>query len=154
MPVDRLDPAPLPLRWAAGLVDLILLGAVGNLAGLTVLELAGARGGWGTVGLAVLVVLATAAAYFAAGEGRWGTTLGKLAVGIRVVAGDGRPPGFRRALGRFAVRLVGTALLGAGWWPALVGSPRERGRTWHDAVAGTRAVRWRPWQQATGAAAR
>ena len=45
-------------------------------------------------------------AYFLVLEGRWGVTLGKLATGIRVVNGRGRPPGALRALVRTVLRPI------------------------------------------------
>ncbi|WPD19146.1 RDD family protein [Thermaerobacter composti] len=153
-PRDRDEPAPVVLRWVAGAIDLALLSAFGNVTGLTVLAVADARWGGAAVGLGLAVMAATAAAYFAVGEGRWGMTLGKLAVGVRVVGADGRPPGTRRALVRFVARVAGTVALGAGWWPLLGGSEGRPRRAWHDAVAGTHAIRWVPWRQAPGPAAR
>ncbi|EKP94725.1 putative membrane protein [Thermaerobacter subterraneus DSM 13965] len=149
------EPAPLGLRWAAGLIDLVLLSAAGNLLGLTVLEVAEAwTGGTAALALAGTAVLAAAAAYFAAGEGYWGTTLGKLALGLRVVEARGQCPGWRRALVRFLARMAGTVLAGAGWWPALGIGQRPAGPPWHDTVARTRVVRWRPWQVGAESAGR
>ena len=147
--MEPVAPAPLMLRWAAGLIDLVLLAAAGNLVGLTVLEVAEPwAGGPAALALAAAAVVATAAAYFAVGEGRWGTTLGKLALGLRVVGEDGRPLGWRRALGRFLIRVVGTGLAGAGWW-LRPGRGHGRGALpWHDALTGTRVVRWQPWRPA------
>lgn len=151
-PTNRAVPAPLGLRWAAGLVDLVLLAAVGNLVGLTVLEVAETRtGGPTALALAGVSVLVTAGAYFAVGEGRWGTTLGKLALGLQVLGDDGRLPGWRRGLLRFVVRLVGTGIAGAGWWLALGGRDRKAGLPWHDALTRTRVVRWQPWRAITEA---
>jgi len=44
--------------------------------------------------------------YFVVLEGRWGATLGKLAMRLRVVDGRGRPPGYLPALVRMVLRLI------------------------------------------------
>ena len=144
----RAEPAPLPVRWAAALVDLALLWAVGDLVALTVLQIAGSwMGPAATLWAAGVAVLGTWAVYFAVGEGRWGYTLGKLALGVRVLGENGRPVGWRRALLRFLARLAGTVVLGLGWWPALgAGGGAPARRAWHDRVAGTAVYRLRPWQ--------
>ncbi len=78
----------------------------------------------------------------------WGQTLGKIAVGTRVVAeGDGSLPGWRRAALRWAVPgLLGRLPL-IGLWvslavmASLLVDPRRRGV--HDRIAGTIVVRLR-----------
>lgn len=95
---------------------------------------------------------------------RFGWDLGKLAVGLRVVDADGRPPGWRRALVRSAVlwgppiailiaarvltvedvRLAGAvAVLTYGWFAAISWSIArdEQRRGWHDRAAGTWVLR-------------
>lgn len=49
-------------------------------------------------------------------QGIAGYTLGKLAVGIRCVRFDGRPPGVLKALVRAVPFYVGTAFIGCIWW--------------------------------------
>ncbi len=76
----------------------------------------------------------------------WGQTLGKIAVGSRVVAEeDGSLPGWRRATIRWAVPGVVGRLPYVGLWvslavmASLVFDPRRRGL--HDRMAGTIVVR-------------
>ncbi len=76
----------------------------------------------------------------------WGQTLGKIAVGTRVVTeADGSLPGWRRATVRWAVPGVVGSLPYVGLWvslavmASLVFDPRRRGL--HDRVAGTIVVR-------------
>lgn len=76
----------------------------------------------------------------------WGQTLGKLAVGSRVVAeADGTLPGWRRSTIRWALPGLAGRLPYIGLWVSLVilGSlvldPRRRGL--HDKAAGTIVVR-------------
>jgi uncharacterized RDD family membrane protein YckC len=94
-------------------------------------------------GLAIVLMLLTwvaAAAYPVIFEGRPdGQTLGKKAVGIRVVRrANGGPLGFGLALGRLLARFVegftfGLGLLWAAWDP--------QHQTFHDKMAGTLVVR-------------
>ena len=76
----------------------------------------------------------------------WGQTLGKIAVGSRVVAeDDGSLPGWRRAALRWALPGVVGRLPLVGLWvglaimASLVWDPRRRGL--HDRLAGTVVVR-------------
>lgn len=76
----------------------------------------------------------------------WGQTLGKIAVGTRVVAEqDGSVPGWRRAAIRWAVPGLAGRLPYVGLWvslavlASLVWDPRRRGL--HDRAAGTIVVR-------------
>lgn len=81
----------------------------------------------------VLVVGATSAVVL----GRWGVSVGKAAVGLRVLSPDGgRPIGVRPALLRWALLGLATLpTLGLGSaalaWTALV-DPGGRRRGWHD----------------------
>ena len=76
----------------------------------------------------------------------WGQTLGKIAVGTRVVAeDDGSLPGWRRSALRWALPGVVGRLPYVGLWvglavmASLVWDPRRRGL--HDRLAGTIVVR-------------
>jgi uncharacterized RDD family membrane protein YckC len=133
-------PASVVARAAAGLVDVALLGGIAlavvyltvRLAGLTMAE----------IGLvpplplgAFLVGLAVA--YLAAFTACGGQTLGKMALGVRVVADDGAVPPSTAAL-RAMTSLAGAALGGLGFLPALFDGDH---RGLHDRLAGTRVVR-------------
>jgi len=87
-------------------------------------------------GLQTLVALV----YYSYFEGSTGQTIGKRALGIRVVdagAGDGRPIGFGRAAIRYLMSLVsGFALLLGYLWMLW---DRER-QTWHDKVSNAYVV--------------
>jgi uncharacterized RDD family membrane protein YckC len=90
----------------------------------------------------LLLLLARLAviAYFVVLEGRpEGQTLGKKALGIRVVRkNNGAPLGFGLALGRTFARLADTFTLGLGLlWAAW--DPQHQ--TFHDKIAGTLVVR-------------
>ena len=60
---------------------------------------------------------------------------------IELIAADGGPVGWDRALLRFAAAWLSLAPAGLGlWWSAI--DPERR--CWHDRLAGTRLVRTRP----------
>ncbi len=100
-------------RVVATIIDLLLLGFVGSVLaapGALVDGLADGRISDGlsgflfsTGGLAALIV---AFAYFAIMEGRFGQTLGKMALGIKVVGEDGSTIGTRAAILRTLMRIV------------------------------------------------
>jgi uncharacterized RDD family membrane protein YckC len=86
-----------------------------------------------------LAFCAATVAYFAVLEGgAAGATLGKRALGLRVISPDGSPIGYRRGLVRTVARLVSAFPLWAGFLWCLVDDQR---RTWHDILARSRVVR-------------
>lgn len=134
-------------RFAAALIDGILLGIV-NLGisaafGQKLVETTH-RNGTSSVhfqatGLAFILEIAIAVAYFGYFEGgASGQTLGKRALGIRVIDfSSGGPIGFGRAVLRYFARFLSTVacLLGYLWmlWD------KEK-QTWHDKIATTLVV--------------
>ena len=66
-----------------------------------------------------------------------GQTIGKMAMGLRVVTANGGRVGAGRALARMLASVVSVACLGVGLLPAAFDPER---RTLHDRVAGTRVV--------------
>jgi uncharacterized RDD family membrane protein YckC len=113
-------------------VDAVVLACTLRMTGLSLAE-------WTLLPQAPLVAFLAMikVAYFSAFTAMGGQTIGKMAVGIRVV-GDGSPrvePA--RALRRTITGVVSLLPLGAGFLPALLGVER---RTLHDRVAGTRVV--------------
>jgi len=98
-------------------------------------EILGLRPAWPyLVGYLAFLGL-TYAGYF---TGTTGQTLGKIAVGLRVVDAGGRPPGYLRAFVRAALGSVGVLAVGAGLIPMLLDPAR---RTLHDRVVRTRVVK-------------
>ena len=91
-------PGPLGRRCVAGALDFLVVGMLGIPVGLLSASLLlGDASSAGMVGL--LNVVANGAPfilYFGLLEGRWGTTLGKRTLGLRVIALDGSAPGWRR----------------------------------------------------------
>lgn len=78
-----------------------------------------------------------------------GGTIGKRLLGLRVVARDGGPPGFRRSLIRAAVWLIGST---AGSFGFLVALFNRENRTLHDYASGTVVVEAYRKSAAEGAA--
>jgi len=85
-------PAPLPVRTAAGAVDLLLLLPLTGALALGSYRSSFAEQALGFCGMLL---------YFAAPEGRFGKTAGKWLCGIQVISSDeGRRPGLSRSLSR------------------------------------------------------
>jgi len=127
--------AGLLRRLAACLYDGLVLAAVLMVAGAVWVALsraAAAPGDWLFRGY----LLGVSAAFFGAFWTR-GETLGMRAWKLRLVAADGRPPGWGRALLRFATALLSWAVVGLGFLWVLVDRDRQ---AWHDRLSGTRLV--------------
>lgn len=120
-------PATLGLRLVAGIVDHVIFMVVSTLVamllfgGFTVMmDLATKRSPewfWFECGTALVQI-----AYFAVGEGRWGATLGKALVGLRVGGLDRNAPGLARALVRALIYMV-PGLMPLLLYPERGGSP-------------------------------
>ena len=95
-------------RVVATLVDTVVLTLVGGgIAGVFIGVLAGGDGESPLAGVAGLLILVFSFAYYIVMEARWGQTLGKMIVGIKVVREDtGRPPGLGGAVLRTVLRIV------------------------------------------------
>jgi uncharacterized RDD family membrane protein YckC len=137
------SPAPLRLRLAALAYDLFPLAALWMTT--AALFLLGAHGEVDAahppaiyrVGLQ-LALLAITASYFVFSWSRGGQTIGMRAWRIRIMAADGSPLPWPRALLRFIVALVSLGALGLGFLWCLI--DRER-RAWHDLAARATCVR-------------
>lgn len=143
--VLELNPAGLASRLAAALIDLLMLYVIAT-ALTTVLSIGAAVLNSPTLAAIGVAVVSGAAllAYPIVLETLWdGRTLGKAALGLRVVTSGGAPIGFRAAAVRAALLLVDVALvpIGALWCAALLLSPS--GRRLGDIAAGTVVVRER-----------
>lgn len=138
--------AGVGVRYLALLVDLLLLSAVffpvtRLVKGTWIMSAADHRwvSGWFVTDPLCVVFLAAMALYFVLWEGLVAATPGKMALGLRVVRPDGRPPGLPRAFVRNALRLV-DGLPAFGILAAvLIATSRERTRL-GDRVADTRVV--------------
>ena len=133
-------PAGLGRRAAAGVADLLLLGAIDALvvaltARLLGMPLAAAADlPWPPLAAFLLLFdLATIVTLTALG----GQTLGKMAAGIRVVGLDGGPVPVSRAVARTVLSVLSALPAGLGFVASLARSRRAG----HDWLAGTRVVR-------------
>ncbi|MFV1994109.1 MAG: RDD family protein, partial [Verrucomicrobiales bacterium] len=87
--------------------------------------------------LAYLLMMVLQVAYAAFMVGKYGATLGKLAVGIRVVNADGSKVSYLKAFGRWWGELVTGFTIGIGY--IIAGFDREK-RALHDHICSTRVV--------------
>ena len=84
-----------------------------------------------------LVMVVLIAAYYVT-FWSFGTSLGKMALGIRIVRLDtGGPPGFGRALARYVISLLSAFVLFLGYLWMLWDGER---RTWHDRAASVAVI--------------
>lgn len=96
-----LRPARLPSRMVAGAIDTVVQLALFFLLDALRRAAAPSVDTAVTAALQIVVLLAVLAGYPVAFESLWrGRTLGKAAMGLRVVRDDGGPIGFRQALAR------------------------------------------------------
>jgi uncharacterized RDD family membrane protein YckC len=135
------------LRFAAFVIDTILVtivnGAIGFVLGIL---FAVAQGGQPSQdSLMVLQVfsglvgLIIQAAYFAGMESSANqATLGKMALGIKVVDLDGRRISFLRALGRYFAKILSGLICAIGY---IMAAFTEKKQGLHDMIAGTLVVK-------------
>jgi uncharacterized RDD family membrane protein YckC len=89
--------------------------------------------------LPILAPLVVNWLYFALMESsERGATLGKMAVGLRVVTGEGRRLSFANATGRYFAKFISALILGIGF---LMVAFTERKRGLHDMIANTLVVK-------------
>jgi uncharacterized RDD family membrane protein YckC len=132
-----LKPCGLLRRMLAICYDSVVVLALLMLAGLLALPLdTGGQQALLDPGF-TLYLLAVWYLYLAWSWRRAGMTLGMRAWRLRVVTGDGHPPGWGVCLLRFTVALAGSAALGLGLLWALLD---RQNRCWHDLASGTRLV--------------
>jgi uncharacterized RDD family membrane protein YckC len=134
-------PAELPARLAARALDVVIL--------VTVDVALGRRIGFGFDWL--LIAASVVLAYFVLADAWAGATLGKAALGLRVIDAEGGRPTLRQAFTREAftvagaVPLAGPVLALAAWvWIVVTirSNPLRQGK--HDLIAGTRVIATTP----------
>ena len=142
---DTPHPARFWPRAAAYLLDRLILGAVLFLPRLIwfIRSLGGSfsRAVLFRYSLGEIVCWILASAYFVALTACTGATLGKKAMGLRVVTKDGERPAFLAILWRetFARYLSGILLIGY-----LLGAADPEGGTLHDRICDTRVIAAEP----------
>ncbi|KAF1685230.1 transporter [Pseudoxanthomonas broegbernensis] len=148
-------------RAAANLLDSLVIGviggAIGMVLGMVAVPLAAVAGdntGFALIGVQIVIQLISIAitaayyAYFHASNSQ--ATLGKMAIGIKVVRGDGSRIGLARGFGRYFAMLLSGLILGIGF---LMAAFTERKQALHDMLCDTLVVdKWaytdRPeWQR-------
>ncbi len=132
-------PAEIPVRLAARAIDVMVLVAISGLLGWRI--------GFGFDWLTMTAIVVMA--YFALSDTFWGATLGKLAVGLRVIGPDENRPTLKQAVIREAftvlgaIPFIGPVLALAAWiwiFLSIRSNPLRQGK--HDMLAGgTRVVR-------------
>jgi uncharacterized RDD family membrane protein YckC len=127
------------LRVIAYILDAIVLSiATAIVATVTGTSLASASSLDPTLNLASLAI---GWLYFSLLESsERGATLGKMAVGLRVVTGDGQRLSFLNATGRYFSKFVSAIIVGIGF---LMVAFTDRKRGLHDMMAGTLVVKTR-----------
>ncbi len=133
--------APVPSRVAAALMDATLMGGLDATVGYFTLRLCGLQlGEWNRLSVVPLVafLLLLNGGYFVAFTAVGGQSIGKMALGIKVVGQDGGAVSVGRAALRALVCLASALPLGLGFLLAVVGRDR---RALHDRLARTRVVK-------------
>lgn len=92
------------LRAVATIIDVVIFWVIGFVIGAITGEGSGAGFALGTLSTCLLFFISIA--YYVVMEMQMGGTVGKLAVGLRVVREDGRPLDFQTAIVRTLLRVV------------------------------------------------
>ncbi len=85
-------------------------------------------------GLSALVTIL----YFTLMNGAFGATLGKMALGMKVVRADGSPIGYGLALGRIVLMNIMSSCTCGLFFVSVATNQEYRG--WHDQIVGTRVI--------------
>jgi uncharacterized RDD family membrane protein YckC len=140
----ELNYARFGTRFAAYLLDVILLYAFNMamdlIAGLGVRQAAGTAPGELIPLQLVLVAvqLVVAICYEGLMVGKYGATLGKLALKIKVVTADGGRVSYARAFGRYFAKMLSSFTCLIGYIIAAFDNPQRRAL--HDYICNTRVV--------------
>jgi len=131
------------VAWSLdGYVILVPLALFGIFAAIAI-PLAAARGGLPrSVAAAVLLTVVAFVFLFIVGysiwmHGRWGQTLGKMALGMKVVRMDGSPIGYGGAFLRWLGSILSGLILMIGY---IMAGLRSDKRALHDLIAGSRVT--------------
>ena len=131
------------LRVVAYIIDGIVTSIAGAIVGFVygfAIALGGASGGAAKPGGYVIGII-IAGLYFALMESSaGGATLGKMAVGLRVVTDGGKRLSFANATGRYAAKFISAIVLCIGF---IMVAFTDRKRGLHDMIAGTLVVKSR-----------
>jgi len=141
--VKTVKVAGFGLRAAAFLIDMAIVWVLGMLLGVAIglvgmlLTMYSADGPAPMDRLIILGGLIFSIAYYLAAWTKSGQTLGKMAVGIKIVGPDGQPPSGGKAVLRYLGYILNGIVLSIGFlWAAF---DRKR-QGWHDKIAGTYVI--------------
>lgn len=140
----ELDYARILTRFAAAVLDGLILGAVnvliGLIAGLSAAQAAGIqpKGAMALQIVLFVIQLSIGIAYEVILIGKYGATLGKMACKIKVVTADGGKVSYARALGRYFAKLLSAFTCLIGYIIAVFDNPQKRAL--HDHLCNTRVV--------------
>ena len=139
---ERLETVGFWPRLGAYLLDQIVLYALSflifdTLIGMTPLGSDLNNIDWAVFGRRLAVETVLALVYYTGLTGQFGATVGKMAIGVRVVRMDGSPVGYGLAALRFLATFLSSITLCIGY--LMVGF-REDHRALHDLIVGTQVV--------------
>ncbi|MCX7362998.1 MAG: RDD family protein [Alphaproteobacteria bacterium] len=127
------------IRVVAYIIDAIVLGVASAIIAMMVGGSFLAQPGTSSEIAANLVSVVIGWLYFALLESSTrGATLGKMAVGLRVVTNDGQQLSFLHATGRYFAKFISALILCIGF---IMVAFSERNRGLHDMIAGTLVVK-------------
>ncbi|RDU36578.1 hypothetical protein DRW41_13730 [Neobacillus piezotolerans] len=119
-------------RLVALIIDSVILGVAGFFLGMVFVA-------FDNEGITNFLSFIIGIAYKAGMEGSSNqATLGKMAMGIKVIGPDGGRISYGRAIGRYFATFLSTIILGIGYLMALF--TKEK-RTLHDFIAGTYVIK-------------
>lgn len=125
------EPAGHVQRFVAILIDQVLLGVLLGLSVAAMLSIGGMAGT--LISLAASLAAIVYEPYFIASKG---ATLGKSAMGLRVIGKDGGSVSGGQSVARFLLKLIFNSL----FIPIFIPLFAEKRRALHDMVAGTFVV--------------
>ena len=95
---------------------------------------------WSAFGIMYILQIILPALYMILMHGKFGATLGKKAVGIKVVMPDGTPISYGRAAGRYFGYILSGLLMNIGY---LIAAFDDEKRALHDHICTTRVIKTR-----------
>lgn len=129
------------IRFAASLIDGIVLGgvifAIMFAVMLPILMNRGPEPGIGFQLLMNVVIYGLQGLYYVLMHGLYGASLGKMAVGIKVIRPDGSPIGVPLAIGRYFAWILSGCIVYIGF---IMAAFDEEKRSLHDRICDTRVV--------------
>ena len=148
-PIDRMPRTPAMEnvgfwpRVGAYLIDSLIIGfPLGAILGIMVVTAGVDITDEDTLNIASLVVQGIGGLvtliYFTLMNGAYGATLGKMALGLKVVRQDGSPIGYGVALGRIILMQVLSGCTCSLFFISVATNEEYRG--WHDQICGTRVI--------------